>query len=344
MNDLHFGVVVGIDRYPNVSGAEDLSYARTDANRFHDWLVSPAGGAVPTENAKLLKGTRRKEYPTQKDVYKALEGWHKAVDAQVAPGSDEWEKSRLYLYGAGHGYAPMDGMAAMLLADASDQALGYHLEIKGYVDWLLNHAPFREVLVFSDCCRRQYKGAGNSSVPPFSGVAPKKSVEVFAMAGYAARRGEDALEPRNPANADDARGVFTGAVLDGLAGSAARNGVVTSASLANYVRSAVEGLTEKRPVPQRVEFAADLAQQITICHTGSKAPRRTVTVQFSSSAYGEAVVKNGSFEVVGHHRIDDGVWTLELEDEFYELSLGPDSGGFQPQTFKLIGEDLRVDA
>jgi hypothetical protein len=44
VNDLHFAVVVGINRYP---GIKDLKYARDDAERFRDWLVDLEGGGVP---------------------------------------------------------------------------------------------------------------------------------------------------------------------------------------------------------------------------------------------------------------------------------------------------------
>lgn len=255
MNELHFGVVVGIDRYPGIPGIEPLSHARTDAERFHSWLISPQGGAVPKENTELMQDPLvlpklRSAYPTQRDVNDAFAKWHTQVTAQAAPGKQEWHNTRLYVYVAGHGYAPADGKAAILLADAADDQLGYHIEIQKYVDWLTVCAPFKEVLVFSDCCRTSYSKAALSYEPPFSTCEHAHPVEVFAMIGYAARAGGKALEPRNPGLADDARGVFTGAVLDGLEGAAADNGAVTSSSLATYVRSSVEARTASAPVPQ----------------------------------------------------------------------------------------------
>lgn len=345
--DLHFGVVVGIDRYPNVSGAADLRFARRDAESFYEWLVDPGGGDLPAENAELLKGKRRSEYPTQKDVYKTLRRWHDAVGA-IKPESAEWERTRLYVYGAGHGYGPTDGTAALLLADANDQELGYHLEIQSYLDWLKINAPFKEVLLFADCCRRRYEKGPPSYRPPYGSTSPNPPVEVFSIAGYAARQNEVALEPVNPADPDEARGIFTRAVLDGLKGSAASDGVVTSQSLATYVRSSVENRTKNSKVPQKVEFSADLAQKINICFPQGPAPLRTVTLRFPPGAHGEAVIKNGSFEVVESREITpeeaQTVWTVALRDGFYRLEFGEDSGGFKPQTFSLVGEDINVDA
>ena len=342
--DLHFGVAVGIDRYPNVSGAADLQFARRDAESFHGWLLDPEGGGLPAENAELLKGKRLSQYPTQKEVYAALRRWHEAVGG-IEPGSAEWERTRLYVYGAGHGYGPTDGTAALLLADANDQELGCHLEVQSYLEWLKINAPFKEVLLFADCCRRRYEKGPPSSRPPYSYTSPNPQVEVFSIAGYAARRNEVALEPVDPTDADDARGVFTRAVLDGLRGSAASGGVVTSQSLATYVRSAVENRTKQSRVPQKVEFTADLAQEISICSPQGPAPVRNVTLRFPATARGEAVIKNGSFEIVERKRIGPGVaWTVQLEDGFYALDFGEDSGGFRPQTFGLVGEDISVDA
>jgi hypothetical protein len=54
MNELHFGLCVGIDRYPGFPG-RDLSSASGDARSFRDWLVAPAGGALPAGNARPFR-------------------------------------------------------------------------------------------------------------------------------------------------------------------------------------------------------------------------------------------------------------------------------------------------
>lgn len=343
MNELHYGVVVGIDKYPNVSDASDLRFARRDAESFHEWLTAADGGGVPEENAALLKGKKLSEYPGEKDVYKSLGKWHEAV-ARFKPGGAEWERTRLYVYGAGHGYGPSDGTAALLLADANDGELGCHLEIHHYLQWLRENAPFKEVLLFADCCRLTYKKGPLSNRPPYSSTPDKPRVEVFSVAGYAARQNEAALEPIDPANADEARGVFTRAVLDGLKGSAENSGVVTSQSLAAYVRSTVEHRTKKRMTPQKVEFSADLAQEIEICSPQGPPPLRTVTVTFPPTAHGEAVIKDGDFNVIEGRQISPGSWEVKLRDGYYALDFGESSGGFKPQKFKLLGEDIDVAA
>lgn len=348
VNDLHFGVVVGIDRYPGLTHAGNLKFARSDAKRFHEWLISPKGGAVPEANTSLLNdhgplARRREVYPTQRDVNDTFASWAWAAQAQTRPGEDAWRDTRIYVYVAGHGYAPPDGVAALLLADAADGQLGYHLEVSRYVTWLVKCAAFREVLVFSDCCRRRYRRAALASTPPFDACDLEHPVEVFSMVGYAARVGEDALEPEDPVDPDQARGIFTGAVLDGLEGGAASEGKVTSSQLALYVRSAVEERTARAMVPQKVEFPGDLAQQIVVCKVDS-APLRRLTVRFPAAASGMAQIRNGVFEIVVTRAISEAPWTIELEDGFYELAPVAGGSGFSAQVFKVAGEDLDVHA
>ena len=54
MNRLHFGVAVGINRYPDI---RHLRRAKGDAEAFANWLSRPDGGGLPTsvETGALLK-------------------------------------------------------------------------------------------------------------------------------------------------------------------------------------------------------------------------------------------------------------------------------------------------
>jgi hypothetical protein len=58
VNNLHFGVVVGINRYPGIS---NLQHARAGAELFRDWLVDPNGGALPPGNVQLVAATAKDE-------------------------------------------------------------------------------------------------------------------------------------------------------------------------------------------------------------------------------------------------------------------------------------------
>jgi hypothetical protein len=51
MNDHHYAVVVGINRYPGLS---DLTGARADAEAFAQWLEDGDGGALPAANIRRV--------------------------------------------------------------------------------------------------------------------------------------------------------------------------------------------------------------------------------------------------------------------------------------------------
>ena len=49
-----FGLVVGVGKFRNLGEAQSLEYADKDATDFHDFLVSPQGGALPRDALRLL--------------------------------------------------------------------------------------------------------------------------------------------------------------------------------------------------------------------------------------------------------------------------------------------------
>lgn len=79
-------VVIGISDYQNIS---DLDFAHRDAEAFAEFLQSPAGGDVPTENIRLLLN----DDATQMKMAMALD-W---LQEESRPGD------RAYIYFSGHG-------------------------------------------------------------------------------------------------------------------------------------------------------------------------------------------------------------------------------------------------
>jgi hypothetical protein len=97
MNAWHFGVVVGINRYPDL---RDLKRARGDAEKFADWLRDPNGGDLPAENVatiivddvRMPNGTPRENaVPTRRDVFTALYGFRKQVDSHIDDDPADWQ-------------------------------------------------------------------------------------------------------------------------------------------------------------------------------------------------------------------------------------------------------------
>src|SRR5437764_1445502 len=110
MNEQHYGVVVGINRYPGLPSS--LRFARGDADAFRKWLIDPDGGSVPKANVLQVVAAKRAESkftdpadarPTQAQVFGALRDVNARAKTKIADDPNEWLRSRLYLYVSGHG-------------------------------------------------------------------------------------------------------------------------------------------------------------------------------------------------------------------------------------------------
>ncbi len=338
MNDLHFGVCVGIDRYPGLAG-RDLHSARHDAAAFSAWLTDPQGGGVPQANVRLVSVPDTEPFampadgrPQQREVNRALREINDAIRAAVAANPAAWDSTRLYIYVAGHGIGPPNGECALLMADADRQTLGENLELSLYADWYLHCGLVREVVIFADCCREIAGGIPPANAPPFTVCAVPEHKGTLRFMGYATRLGELAYEPAGaPQPADSGRGYFTKAVLDGLRGAAAERatGAITGASLATYVQQVVEEVTRTvAPYPQRGEMIADVARQI-VFRTGAEIaagtpaqparPSLNVTLRFPPGLAGDVVLRNGDTSEHARWAVANGPWTLPLPAGYYRV-------------------------
>ncbi|MER5259529.1 MULTISPECIES: hypothetical protein [unclassified Streptomyces] len=298
MNDLHYAVVVGINRYPAIG---DLQGARGDAVRFRDWLVDPDGGDVPKDNVVLVTASEEEELtadfmsavPTREIVNRALYELHLAVTRAIdaLPGEEQlaaWRRTRLYIFLAGHGIGLSDNSAGLLMANAAIDLLGNHVAVRSYLDWYESAAKFREVVCFADCCRTGYRGSPPFG-PPFTGTTEDpEAVDCFV--GFATSLGDPAYEEQH-ADPDRARGHFTTALLDGLRGGATRNGAITSDSLSDYVVRHVEDRTQTMLVPQQPRFIKGSAPMI---FAGELAPQTyPVTLRFPDGFRGWVQLRGG---------------------------------------------------
>src|ERR1044071_2749988 len=225
-----YAIVVGINKYPALG---DLVGPEADARDFHAWLIDPQGGGVPEANVTLLLSSnypaaaQLKSKPQVSDI-------EAVFDDYVVKGRDEGSVGdRLYLYFAGHGFAPSLEDAALLMANASRGMTGYHIPGRKYANWFRQAAFFKEVVLFMDCCRENYALSAMRNVPydPMSGDPPATAFFAFATQwSRAAREG-----PWGDGGA--MRGLFTLALLAGLRGGAARNanGQITGDALQSFV-------------------------------------------------------------------------------------------------------------
>lgn len=146
-----YAVAVGINKYPELG---DLDGAENDATAFATWLAAPTGGALPSRQVKLIRSSdygrtaqRNGPRPEVDDLRKALF----AIRKKGSPG-DKRVGRRLYLYFAGHGFAPGTSSAALFSANALRDD-PQHFPAMAYADWFYQSAMFEEIVLVLDCCR-----------------------------------------------------------------------------------------------------------------------------------------------------------------------------------------------
>src|SRR5215475_5387322 len=142
-----FAVVVGISRYPFIS---DLKGPENDARNFHDWLLAPQGGGVPKQNAKLILSSDFSPTEIPEDAEPTTERIDRTFGQLVRRGMNNngCVGRRLYIYLAGHGFAPNVDEAALLMANAGLGFYGNHIPGRSYANWFLVAAYFTEVVLF----------------------------------------------------------------------------------------------------------------------------------------------------------------------------------------------------
>lgn len=364
VNDLHFALCIGIDRYPGFPG-RDLSSATTDALSFRDWLVAPAGGGLPEPNVGVVTVPATEPFggvidarPKMHEVLQALNAINERIRSHVAVNPQDWARTRLYIYAAGHGVAIPNGEGAVLMADAEPALLGFNVDLSLYADWYLRCGLVHELIVFVDCCREVADGMPPGAVL-FKHCRFPQAKGTVRFVAYASRLGEQAWEPIAIDDPNLTRGYFTQALIDGLNGAAEEQGTrqVTAASLATYVAQAVEQKTKPpvAPYPQRAEMPVDLGVRLVLRDAageatpaapvvGSAVTTHTATIHFPQGFSGEVVVRSGDGAVHGRWRAADGEWRVTLPDSFYQVVPEPPAqASFQDDgLFSLVGADADV--
>jgi hypothetical protein len=362
MNVLHYGVVVGINRYPDL---RPLKRAKGDAEAFYEWLTDPQGGGVPSENVALIvvddnkmpDGTLREAaLPTRAEVFNALFKFRKAIDEHIAEYPENWEQSRLYFYVSGHGIAPVPKEAALLTANAGPEWYGENVACSRLLSFFGECQFFKELVIFADCCREWVSDAPLGDVPWTR--TKRNNGAVRTVFGCATCFGDIALEPDDAVgdetDPDKLRGYFTQALLEGLRGQEPvdPNGEINSNSLAIYVKQRVIDLTKNRRHPQEPTMDADPAAPI-VFRTGVPAAtanptqvKHRVRLRFVTPFQGKARVLNGDLTLIDEHQVPDGAWVVELANGLYVVTPTDSLGGVDFRNegfFRVWGEDCDVE-
>jgi len=334
VNENHYAVVVGINRYPGIS---DLAGPVNDAAAFYGWLVDDTAGGLPPENAWLVEASAAEVHllepydaePKRWRIDRALGLAVRKARTDIGDDPDRWDRSRLYFFVAGHGIAPYGSDAALLAADAQRGAYGSNLDIRLHVDWLRRCADFREVVVFADCCRNRVNNATPGG-PVFDSCPITRGV-VVPLVGYATAFSDLAYEEVDEAiPPDQRRGYFSKALMEALSGDSGAadpaSGDVTAASLAAWLTQRVAALTEDKAVRQRVEMPVPSVPMLFREATGR--PQHAVAIHVPpGETRGLVLIDHTRSTIEASDAVPGVAWQVALEDGVYQVVLADTEDG-----------------
>jgi Caspase domain len=338
----NFAVIIGINKYP---GIRSLQGPENDAEDFWEWVKSPNGGRVPSD-ADHLRYIVSSKFPAVSDdslcppTLELVDQAFRPIAKAALQNGHVGE--RLYIFMAGHGFAPGAAFgpnlddAALLMANADLNTLGLHIPGGLYAEWFRAAAAFDEVLLFMDCCRDDF-GRTPVHFPPFSERTDPGAANVRVLHAYATKWSYSAREKVVNGNGK-VRGVFSFAVMEGLRGAAADvNGDVTGASLEAYVYNRLPKLANDNSY-QEPRFYYEKQRDIKIV----TAPVKRCNVTFSWTNLGNGSVVeliDGLGNLVDTHTINNDVsWMKALPKGLYKIQL---QGTERKVLFEIIGEEAR---
>jgi len=174
------------------------------------------------------------------DVQRAFERLQTKAEKNEANLKGLQVGRRLYIYMAGHGFAPRDDQTALLMANATRDRTGpvYHILGQYTADWFFKAKYFEEVILLMDCCRELYPVMGlNMSFKELLAEGAVDKVKRFY--GYATKWSRLSREK----NINGVRrGIFTTTLIKALEGGAVDpdTGELTARSLSDYLYTNME--------------------------------------------------------------------------------------------------------
>jgi uncharacterized caspase-like protein len=259
----HYAVVVGVDQYPSyLNGKKNLNCPQNDAKAVRNWLLRADGGGLPppvagaAESPNLTLITREvppgrpPPCPLINEIVRTIKAtaaiFHNKYSLLDEPGQAAiWNTSRLYLFFSGHGLDAAGDDAVLLGADAEDNLL-FYLSVRDIVNKFKIAKTFREVVVWTDCCRTASAipvGPSPLDLTPYR-YEGQGDVQVFFA--RASRTQQPAYEPPRNKLAGDSNSFFTCALLEGLNGGVAGAlAGVRSRNLRPYLELRVPELSQK---------------------------------------------------------------------------------------------------
>jgi hypothetical protein len=297
-------IVVGISRYQSF---EDLEGPANDTRAVIEWLQDPAGGDVPTGQIQSITSATfpDRDGPVSEDIYEAFE---KLIELAQANDPPRPAGRRLYIFMAGHGFAPALRDASLLMTNAAVGRWGHNVSGSAVADHFGRAAYFEEIVLLMDCCRDELAVAQLNALPWDAVVgAGAASRWLYAFASCFPRKA------REKSIDGEVRGVFTVAVLEAL-----RSGGMTSRTLEDLVAARMGELMDRdeyqppyfQPGPEEFSFGPAIVNPTLTIALGPGVEEARVTVG-----------RGGPGRPLEAKKMQAGdSWTVELPSGLYEIS------------------------
>jgi hypothetical protein len=339
-----WAIVVGVSKYPEIG---DLNGPGNDATDFYDWVISPSGGYVPPRQAKKILSS---DYPpsnkaidaepTPIRVQRAFEELQEMAEKNSLAGEGLRVGRRLFIYLAGHGFAPAFEEACLLMANATRLRVGHNIPGIPYANWFFRSGYFEEVALFMDCCRESYPKTW-LNLPPYIDVTDPGAI-LHGKRFYGFRTKWSRISYERPMSDGKVHGVFTTALLAGLKGAAADNtGQITAGSLGDYLYNNMKNFLAPEDlvnpdIPKEPDLDYDKNPAGNIVFATVSVNRYTVTFHLPVGAVGKKIeVLGDKFVKIAETVATSATWQQQLVRGMYLFQV---VGNGSSKVFEVSGE------
>jgi hypothetical protein len=332
-----YAILVGITRYPRLG---NLQGPENDAVCMHDWLIDQHGGQVPRDHITLIRSSDYSDHsdplqarPITADINLAFE---RLLDESRRQGGEVGR--RLYIFLAGHGFAPHLEEVALLMANANRWRPNHYIPGRQYARDFRGAALFREVVLLMDCCRHV-----RSHVPlfpsPWGELEYIPEADVRHFYGFATEWSRAARE-HMVSSSGAVQGIFTQAVLAGLRGGAVdKQHRITSTSLEAYVQQYIE---QHIPAEEYHYPQFDYMRHADIVFAEQIEPARTrVCITFAQSdEHIQLICLDQELQTIARHMVQTSTWEFSLQPGLYMIAAQTDLD--RRQIFCVTGAEEEI--
>jgi tetratricopeptide (TPR) repeat protein/uncharacterized caspase-like protein len=232
-----YAIIIGLSKYKNVTS---LQYADKDAQAFDNFLVSDAGGKIPSANIELFLN----ENATRTNIGDAIS----EIARKVKPGD------RVYFFFAGHGdmedLTQIENGLLLLYNSPNGNYFGMNDDVLEILDLKRYLSPLSErgvemIFIVDACHAGNLKGGVQGIEQTASALAASWGKEYKILSCQPNQLSLESTEWGG------GRGLFSYELEDGMKGLADMNndGVVSMYELQNYIQTNVAKYSEGKQIP-----------------------------------------------------------------------------------------------